>query len=175
MTRLLYLSADPGVPVLGHKGASVHLREFVVSDELRSALARAGLDPRRIEVAPNGVDPRKFPQIARQPRATFVAGFCGSLKPWHGVELLLNAMGIALAAEDRLRFEIVGTGPLAEAVASAALPPDRFVQHGPLPHREALQVVSTWDAGVAPFVAVPDFYFSPLKVVEYMAAGLATV
>src|SRR5439155_13611532 len=66
-------------------------RVFVVSDELPSALARAGLDPRRIEVAPNGVDPRKFPQIARQPRATFVAGFCGSLKPWHGVELLLNA------------------------------------------------------------------------------------
>src|SRR5262249_2755701 len=29
--RLLYLSADPGVPVLGHKGASVHLREMVAA------------------------------------------------------------------------------------------------------------------------------------------------
>ena len=27
--RLLYLSADPGVPVLGHKGASVHVRALV--------------------------------------------------------------------------------------------------------------------------------------------------
>ena len=26
--RLLYLSADPGVPVLGQKGASVHVREL---------------------------------------------------------------------------------------------------------------------------------------------------
>src|SRR5437667_8105833 len=29
--RLLYVSADPGVPVLGHKGASVHLRELVTA------------------------------------------------------------------------------------------------------------------------------------------------
>ena len=27
--RLLYLSADPGVPILGHKGASVHVRALV--------------------------------------------------------------------------------------------------------------------------------------------------
>ena len=31
MTRLLYVSADPGVPVLGHKGASVHVRELVTA------------------------------------------------------------------------------------------------------------------------------------------------
>src|SRR5262249_16679236 len=29
LMRLLYLSADPGVPVLGHKGASVHVRAMV--------------------------------------------------------------------------------------------------------------------------------------------------
>ena len=26
--RLLYLCCDPGIPVLGHKGASVHVREL---------------------------------------------------------------------------------------------------------------------------------------------------
>ena len=26
--RLLVLSGDPGIPVLGHKGASVHVREL---------------------------------------------------------------------------------------------------------------------------------------------------
>src|SRR5262249_60547758 len=29
LIRLLFLSADPGVPVLGHKGASVHVRELI--------------------------------------------------------------------------------------------------------------------------------------------------
>src|SRR5260370_34682366 len=36
--RLLYLSSDPGIPVLGHKGASVHVRE------LARALSRLGVD-----------------------------------------------------------------------------------------------------------------------------------
>jgi len=36
--RVLYLNADPGIPVLGHKGASVHVRE------LTRALVRAGIE-----------------------------------------------------------------------------------------------------------------------------------
>src|SRR5262249_19131045 len=36
--RILYRSADPGVPVRGHKGASVHIRE------LARALVEAGAD-----------------------------------------------------------------------------------------------------------------------------------
>src|SRR5919201_1970401 len=35
--RLLYLSADPGVPVFGHKGASVHVRELVRALTLEGA------------------------------------------------------------------------------------------------------------------------------------------
>src|SRR5690348_6702290 len=38
MMRLLYLSCDKGVPVLGHKGASVHVRE------LATALSHLGVD-----------------------------------------------------------------------------------------------------------------------------------
>jgi hypothetical protein len=36
--RVLYLSGDPGIPVLGHKGASVHVRQ------LTRALSRLGTD-----------------------------------------------------------------------------------------------------------------------------------
>ena len=35
--------------------------------------------------------------------------------------------------------------------------------------------MSQWDVGVAPFLPQPRFYFSPLKVVEYMAAGICPV
>jgi glycosyltransferase involved in cell wall biosynthesis len=31
------------------------------------------------------------------------------------------------------------------------------------------------DVGLAPYISCRDFYFSPLKVYEYMAAGLAVV
>ena len=35
--RLLYLSCDPGIPVLGRKGASVHVREMVCAFESAGA------------------------------------------------------------------------------------------------------------------------------------------
>jgi glycosyltransferase involved in cell wall biosynthesis len=36
--------------------------------------------------------------------------------------------------------------------------------------------LASWDIGVAPYIAAcPTFYFSPLKVVEYMAAGVCPV
>jgi glycosyltransferase involved in cell wall biosynthesis len=35
----------------------------------------------------------------------------------------------------------------------------------------AIEEMARWDVGVAPYHPVPDFYFSPLKVLEYMAAG----
>jgi glycosyltransferase involved in cell wall biosynthesis len=35
--------------------------------------------------------------------------------------------------------------------------------------------MARWDVGAAPFHALRDFYFSPLKLVEYMAAGVCPV
>jgi glycosyltransferase involved in cell wall biosynthesis len=37
------------------------------------------------------------------------------------------------------------------------------------------ELLSSMDAAVAPYSAQPQFYFSPLKVLEYMAAGLPVV
>ena len=36
-------------------------------------------------------------------------------------------------------------------------------------------LLSSMDAAVAPYAARPGFYFSPLKILEYMAAGLPIV
>jgi glycosyltransferase involved in cell wall biosynthesis len=32
-----------------------------------------------------------------------------------------------------------------------------------------------WDVGLAPYTAMEGFYFSPLKLAEYMAAGLCPI
>jgi glycosyltransferase involved in cell wall biosynthesis len=74
-----------------------------------------------------------------------------------------------------MRLEILGQGQAGAVLDRARLPRDRLIRHGHLPHEEALEVLATWDVGVAPFDAVPGFYFSPLKLFEYMAAGLCPV
>jgi glycosyltransferase involved in cell wall biosynthesis len=150
-------------------------RILAVSQTLRRWLEAEGVEPERIEVVPNAVAPHRFgPRYAR-PDDQFVLGFCGSLKPWHGIEVLLDACAIAFSEEPTLRLEVVGGGPLEHLLHSAGLPANRLRALGPLRHADAIERLRYWDAGLAPYLPLDDFYFSPLKVVEYMAAGLCTV
>lgn len=152
-------------------------RIFAVSEEVRNALAEAGAPRSKVDVLPNGVDPRKFPARTGQGGRPLTIGFCGSLKPWHGVEVLVEGFRRALDELDErsLRLEVVGDGPAARTLDGAALPEGSLVRHGALPHRAARRVMASWDVGVAPYLPLPRFYFSPLKVLEYLATGLCVV
>ncbi|MEM1009821.1 MAG: glycosyltransferase, partial [Myxococcota bacterium] len=46
---------------------------------------------------------------------------------------------------------------------------------GAVPPEQIPGLLATMDTAVAPYPTNLDFYFSPLKVVEYMAAGLPVV
>jgi glycosyltransferase involved in cell wall biosynthesis len=150
-------------------------RVLPVSQALGRWLEQEGVEPERIEVVPNAVAPTRIAERHGRGDDEFVLGFCGSLKPWHGIEVLLEACSIAFAQEPTLRLEVVGTGPLEQLFHSSDLPADRIRPLGALAHADALDRLRDWDVGVAPYLPLEDFYFSPLKVVEYMAVGLCPV
>jgi glycosyltransferase involved in cell wall biosynthesis len=149
-------------------------RIFAVSTPLQALLRREGVDPAKLEVLPNAVTPAKFPPHRARPG--FTVGFAGSLKAWHGIEVLADAVDAAAADVPDLRLEVVGDGPVAPVLNRVELSPERFTRYGARSHTETLRVLASWHVGVAPYVAAsPTFYFSPLKVVEYMAAGACPV
>ena len=74
-----------------------------------------------------------------------------------------------------MRLVMAGQGPREDLVRSAPLPPDRFEWVGHIAHDRALELLGRWDIGVAPFTDMQGFWFSPLKLYEYMAAGLCPV
>ena len=150
-------------------------RILAVSRALARWLEQEGVEPERIEVLPNGVTPERFGPRTPRRRDEFVVGFCGSLKAWHGIEVLLEACAIAFRREPALRLEVVGDGPLAQVLDTTTLPSDRLRRLGAVRHAAAIERLHGWDAGVAPYLPIEGFYFSPLKVVEYMAAGLCPV
>jgi glycosyltransferase involved in cell wall biosynthesis len=150
-------------------------RILVVSQALRQWLEEEGVERERIEVVPNAVAPTQIGLRRVRGDNEFVLGFCGSLKAWHGIDVLLEGCAIAFAQEPTLRLEVVGSGPLDRLLDSADLPADRVRAFGALPHSDALERLRGWDVGVAPYLPLEDFYFSPLKVVEYMAVGLCPV
>lgn len=147
----------------------------------RHALA-CGAPAGRISVVANGVDVARFGGIAGDAvRArhhldgSFVAGFCGSLKPWHGVIDVVDALPLL---PPLVKLLIVGDGPERDRIASRCRKlavDDRVVMTGAVPESDVPAHLAAMDAGVAPYDEMDRFYFSPLKVLEYCAAGLPVV
>jgi glycosyltransferase involved in cell wall biosynthesis len=157
-------------------------RVLVVSEALKGHAERLGVEPGRIVVVPNGVDPALFhpgrdggPTRNKQNGSESVlVGFSGSLKPWHGVEHLVRALATAANEEPRLRLLVLGDGPerrpLLELVRELGVE-DRVEFAGAVRHEHVPEYLAACDILSAPYGASSDFYFSPLKVAEYRAVG----
>jgi len=108
------------------------------------------------------------------PEGAVVVVFTGSFRPWHGVHVL-EAAARRLRDRADLYFLLVG-GP-------DARPGDgyRGRRLGTRPYADMPALVAAGDIGIAPYDPARlgqlalGFYWSPLKIFEYMASGLPTV
>lgn len=127
------------------------------------------------------VSPARLPQV--EGRA--VVAFVGSFRPWHGARSLVDAAEEMRRVGDRLPlFLMIGDGPerprIEKRVRATGLGAD-FHFAGSRPYAEVPSYLRLAQIGVAPFEAGRhryleiDFYWSPFKVLEYMAMALPVV
>jgi glycosyltransferase involved in cell wall biosynthesis len=161
------------------RAASVLL---AVSAEVAAWLERRGVARGRVHVIPNAVDPERFrpdvPAAAPGPPGSFTVGFVGSMKPWHGLDVLVEAFARLHERAPDARLLLVGDGPARAAVcADLSTRGLAGVVHctEAVASHEVPGLLTSVDAAVAPYPQATGFYFSPLKVYEYMAAGRAVV
>lgn len=160
----------------------------VVSTPLRDYVIQHGANSARVHVLPNAVDEQYFhPAVSgKAVRAQydlagkFVVGFVGTVKPWHDLDILIEALAQTAALEP---FAARGSAPhlllvgdipdsvrariAARGIAATIVPP--------IPNHDVPTHIAAMDVAVSPHPALADFYFSPLKLVEYLACGVATI
>lgn len=151
-----------------------------VSETLDRQLAELGIPDARRVVIPNGVDVARFgtghaghlrERLGLGDR--FVVGWVGGFRPFHGLEAVAE-VGRALAARvPQATLVLIGDGPLRDRVARSVRS-DNVRILPPVSHDEMPRYLAAFDAALLLASGGP-FHYSPLKLYEYLAAGLPVI
>ena len=153
-----------------------------------AAIIPADIPREHIRVLEWGADTERFhPGAAAQTpyvrmAVTTVAIFAGAFRTWHGAIHLVDAIKtLRTRGHKEIGAVFVGDGPELPRIRAAAAGIDTILITGAIPHDRMPAALACADIGVAPFdlgAHAPlslGFYWSPLKIFEYMATGLPVV
>jgi glycosyltransferase involved in cell wall biosynthesis len=144
-----------------------------VTQVLGDIIEKAGVNPHKIVVIPNGINQSVFNKILQNKKSnesgTITIGFTGFINPWHRLDLAIDA--IAELKHKNIHMLCVGEGdirPELEAQAKQLGVEDRITFTGLVDRQKVFDYVSTFDIALQPAVTE---YASPLKLFEYLAVG----
>jgi glycosyltransferase involved in cell wall biosynthesis len=163
-------------------------RIVVVSEALEQVLVRDYRVPKnKIDIVINGVDIDLFSQeyddkLVRSQYGISpgpIIAFVGSFEPWHGVDFLVSSFKYVKKAHIDAQLVIVGDGSGKEKAIELAsnLGLDDSIRFlGRLPQDQVAAVIKASQVLVAPYpFETGEFVGTPLKIMEYMAAGKGIV
>jgi len=176
--------------VLGSEAEAIEAKIFcganailAVSKQVKAYAISKGASQKRTLVIQNGVDIKRFQPVVQPARhqqvnGKFTLGFVGSLKVWHGTDILLKAFQLLIKRCPAYHLLIVGDGPqrswIEDYVRDAHIG-EKVTITGWVAYDKLPSLIQKMDITVAPYPSLDKFYFSPLKLFEYMAAGKPVV
>ncbi len=144
-----------------------------VTRVLADMIVSAGADPEKIHVIPNGVNSGDYSVRQWDRGRPVTLGFVGFVRPWHGLDRVLDAMTDIRLAD--VHLTIAGVGPVLDELKTKAeqlAVADRVHFPGMVERHDIPSLLANFDIALQPDVTP---YASPLKLFEYMAAGCAII
>lgn len=138
-----------------------------------------------VYVVPNGVHAERFVNLTPPDReaarsalglnAKTVIGYQGTFRPFHGLELLRELM-LASSSHSDIQWLMIGDGPHRAALEAAVAGRVPAIFMGMQPAERVGRLLGLVDIAVVPHANLAqDFYFCPLKILEFAAAGCAVI
>ncbi len=146
-------------------------------------LKNCHLDLQKVSWTSNGADIDKFTPKKKDTallnlyalKDKIIIGFIGSLGAWHGLDNLAGIIESVVQLHPEAVFMIVGAGG-ADEIRFRDILKERNLMNsvrltGRLDYGKVPSILNVMDIVLAPYPRFDFFYFSPIKLFEYMAAG----
>ncbi|UZP67557.1 glycosyltransferase [Desulfovibrio mangrovi] len=161
-------------------------RVFCVSEALKTRIEPLRQRGGEVFVTPNGVDTTMFTLDRRAGalrrrlglEGETLVGWLGALSPERGAEEFVSIMAGVLAQRNDVHAVLIGAGPMEAELKRRTAElgcAGRMHFTGGVAHEEVPSLLADLDIAAAPYPKLPNFYFSPMKLYEYMASGLPVV
>ena len=162
-------------------------RLFVISEALKEMAISWGIDPGKIEVIPNGINPDHTGTTINTEEGPMgntkelVVGYVGAIVPFEGLDLLVDTAELLLSerANEGIKFLIVGDGTQKQEIIDLVIGKglsDHFEFTGKVPHEEIRSFYRRMDVVVIPRKSVMVAEIVPaLKPLEAMKHGKLVV
>ncbi len=154
-------------------------KTIVVTGALKKIMISFGVQPDKLVVVSNGVNPDSFTVGVADPALVqkfslagrVVIGFVGWFRPWHGLDLLIEAFAKAGLHSKNTVMLLIGDGP-ARADLERLVSKLDLAQHilftGALSHDAVPAHLNLLDIAVQP---AANEYCCPMKILEYFGLG----
>gem|GEM_PF-1444331 len=151
-----------------------------------SILKPQKVNPNKVYVIPNAVNPQKFHlqnkakcrQKLKLTEDSFYFCFVGNLAPWQGLDYAITALSklIGESKDPKIKLIVIGDGPVKEKLQTLANKlniKNNIIFLGAVDHENIPCIINACDVCIAPFTAWRNkkIGVSPLKLYEYLSCG----
>ena len=137
----------------------------------------------KVIVSPIGVDPFHFSgDFTASPlkqhhhlSGACVLGWVGSFRKFHGLTTVVQAFAKVRRQQNNVKLMLIGDGAereVLEAMCEELQIQDSVIFTGKLPYAKIPEYMSLFDIAIVSAGDKDNFHYSPMKLREYMAAGL---